>query len=155
MRLAGALLGLDEGAVDPLLVPAPRHNRPPMPPEVLRGRAQAAAMDALMLLGKHHYGRQAAAEFVAKELKGSPLLAGSKEGQAWRAVARWRDEAVAAGAKRRGDARTIEEVAAGLYRSATREVIARLEAREWDRARVEAFACALCRDLKNSAKGRS
>jgi hypothetical protein len=76
------------------------------------------------------------------------LLADAR-GEPWRAVARWRDEAVAAGAKRRGDAGTIEEIAAGLYRYATREITARVESGEWDRACVEERARAMCLDLRD------
>ena len=102
-RLAHALIGIEEGTVDPILEPNKERrrrvldaaedkyqgNRAGHTANVLAGRATAAAaMEILMLAGR---GRKEAAEEVAKALKSTPLLADST-GEHFRVVERWRDE---------------------------------------------------------------
>jgi hypothetical protein len=104
-RIAHALAGLEEGTVDPILVPDKERrrrvvnaaedkyqgNRAGSTANVLAGHATAAAaMTILMLAG---CGRKDAAQQVVDILKDTPLLADS-EGEPWRTVARWRDEIV-------------------------------------------------------------
>jgi hypothetical protein len=147
LRLAGALVGLEEGAVDPLLAPAKPPNRPPVPFAVAYARAQAAAaMSALMHV---NYSREAAARFVAQHLWGSPLLADADaEGEVWRVVAWWRDEIVAP-RKKRGAG---NETAADQYRFMVKAIAAQMERGGWGRAHVEEYARAQCAGLKEFSK---
>ncbi len=110
-RLAHALAGLDEGTVDPILVPADnrrsvvdattgkrrRGQRPGLAVNVEVARATAAAaMRILMLAGR---GRKAAAQEVTKILRDRPLLT-ARTGEPWRVVARWREDIMKLSEKR-------------------------------------------------------
>jgi hypothetical protein len=149
LELGLALMSLDEGAVEPLLAPTKTGSRS-VPLNEAYARAQAAAaMQALLRIKHRVYDLERAARAVARELRGSPLLAKTK-GAPWQQVMTWRNAInKAAGKGPEADPSAALALEVEHYRAMVGALDEQIAHGGWGRARIEQHVREQCAALQN------